>query len=99
MAETSAGREDGTEGEAAKRMGVGERWVGKLLRRMKNRGDAVVVHGLQDRHLPQTAAKTQKEVLVILRGPDWHDFVPTFAAEKLGRLPSIQVSKERCATG
>jgi DNA-binding Lrp family transcriptional regulator len=33
-----------TQRETAERMGVGERWVRKLLRRMKKKGDAVVVH-------------------------------------------------------
>ena len=38
-----------TQREAAERMGVSERWVRKLLRRMKRQGDAVVVHGLRGR--------------------------------------------------
>ena len=33
-----------TQGETGERMGVSERWVRKLLRRMKKQGDAVVVH-------------------------------------------------------
>jgi transposase len=32
--------------KAAQHMGVSDRWVRKLLRRMKAEGDAVVVHGL-----------------------------------------------------
>ena len=36
-----------TQREAAERMGVTERWVRKLLRRMKKQGDAVVVHQLR----------------------------------------------------
>lgn len=69
-----------TQREAAERMGVTERWVRRLLRRMKKQGDAVVVHGLRghgsNRTLP---AKTQQQALAILRTPDWHDFGPTFA--------------------
>ena len=84
-----------TQREAAERMGVSERWVRKLLRRMKKQGDAVVVHGLRgrasNRKLP---AKTQKQALVILREPDWHDFGPTFAAEQLAKRHQIQVGKE-----
>ena len=30
-------------------MGVSDRWVRKLLKRMKSKGDAVVVHGLRGR--------------------------------------------------
>jgi transposase len=73
-----------TQREAADRMGVTERWVRKLLRRMKKQGDAVVVHRLRgrgaNRKLP---AKTQKQALAILRKPDWHDdFGPTLASER-----------------
>jgi transposase len=77
-----------TQREAAERMEVSERWVRKLLRRMKKQGDAVVVHGLRgrssNRKLP---AKTKHAALAILRKPDWHDFGPTFAAEQLSTPP------------
>src|SRR5882672_3973352 len=84
-----------TQREAAERMGVSERWVRKLLGRMKKQGDAVVVHGLRgrasNRKLP---VKTQKQALMILREPDWHDFGPTFAAQQLAKLHQLQVGKE-----
>jgi transposase len=66
--------------EAAKKMGVSDRWVRTLLKRMKKQGDAVVVHALRgrpsNRKLP---AETQKQAVEILKLPDWHDFGPTFA--------------------
>jgi transposase len=84
-----------TQREAAERMGVSERWVRKLLLRMKKQGDAVVVHGLRgrssNRKLP---AKTKQSALAILRKPDWHDFGPTFAAEQLSKHHGIGVGKE-----
>jgi len=76
-------------------MGVTERRVRKLLRRMKKQEDAVVVHRLRgqacNRKLP---AKTKKQALAILRKPDWHDFGPTFAAGQLAKHHRIQVGKE-----
>jgi transposase len=84
-----------TQREAAERRGVSERWVRRLLRRMKQQGDAVVVHGLRGRASNRKlAAKTQKQALVILREPDGHDFGPTFAAEQLAKLQQIHVGKE-----
>src|SRR5918995_4912171 len=84
-----------TQREAAERIGVSERWVRKLLKRMAEQGDAVVVHGLRgrpsNRKLP---AKTQRQALAILKQPDWHDFGPTFAAEQLAKRHQIQVGKE-----
>ena len=84
-----------TQREAAEKMGVSQRWVRKLLRRMKKDGDEVVVHGLRgrasNRKLP---AQTQKQALVILREPDWHDFGPTFASQQLAKRHQISMGKE-----
>jgi transposase len=81
--------------EAAQKMGVSDRWIRTLLKRMSKQGDAVVVHGLRgrpsNRKLP---AKTQRQALAILKQPDWHDFGPTFAAEQLAKRHQIQVGKE-----
>ncbi len=38
-----------TQRDAAGKMGVSDRWVRKLLKRMAKQGDAVVVHGLRGR--------------------------------------------------
>lgn len=84
-----------TQREAAEKMEVSERWVRKLLKRMKQQGDAVVVHGLRgrasNRKLPTA---TQRQALAVLREPDWHDFGPTFAAQQLAKLHQLGVSKE-----
>jgi transposase len=84
-----------TQREAARNMGVSDRWVRVLLKRMSKHGDAVVVHGLRggpsNRKL---AAETRTQALTILKQPDWHDFGPTFASEQLARLHQIEVGKE-----
>ncbi len=84
-----------TQREAAERMEVSERWVRKLLQRMKRQGDQVVVHGLRgrasNRKLP---GQTQKQALAILNQPEWQDFGPTFAAEQLAKRHQIHVGKE-----
>src|ERR1035438_6615604 len=85
-----------TQRETAQRMGVSDRWVRTLLKRMSKQGDAAVVHGLRgrssNRKLP---AETQRQALAILKQPDWHDFGPTFAAEQLAKRHHIQVGKEK----
>src|ERR1700746_3124611 len=89
--------EDGviTQREAAEKMGVSDRWVRTLLKRMRKRGDAVVVHGLRGRPSNRKlAATTQRQALAILKEPEWHDFGPTFAAEQLAKRHQIQVGKE-----
>ena len=72
--------------EVAEKMGVSDRWVRKLLKRMIKEGDAVVVHGLRgrasNRKLP---AETQRQAVKLLKQPDWHDFGPTFASRTVGQ--------------
>jgi len=89
-----------TQREAAEKMGVSQRWVRKLLRRMKKDGDEVVVHGLRgrasNRKLP---AQTQKQALVILREPDWHDLEPLSPASNWPRGTRSAWAKRPCADG
>ena len=84
-----------TQRQAAAKMGVSDRWVRKLLRRMEADGDGVVVHGLRGRSSNrQIDAQTQERAIVLLKQPEWHDFGPTFASEQLGKRHDIRVSKE-----
>jgi transposase len=84
-----------TQREAADKMGVSDRWVRKLLKRMKKRGDAAVVHGLRGRASNRKiAAQTQKRAVEVLKQADWHDFGPTFASEQLAKRHQIRVGKE-----
>src|ERR1700722_12648837 len=76
--------------EAAEKIGVSERWVRKLLKGMKKRGDSVVMHGLRGRASNRKIAKqTQERTLELLKQPDWHDFGPTFAREQLAKRHGI----------
>jgi transposase len=84
-----------TQREAAERMGVSDRWVRKLLWRMKCEGDGVVVHGLRGRASNRKIApQVQAQAIEILKQPDWHDFGPTFASEQLVKRHQIQLSDE-----
>lgn len=83
-----------TQREAAERIGVTERWVRKLLKQMKRKGDRVVVHGLRGRRSNhKIAEKTRREALGILRR-EYADFGPTLASEYLAEHHRIPVSKE-----
>jgi transposase len=81
--------------KAAERMGVSDRWVRRLLQRMKRQGDAAVVHGLRGRASNRKIAPgLQTQAIEILKQPEWHDFGPTFAAEQLAKRHQIRVSDE-----
>jgi len=84
-----------TQQQAAAKMDVSDRWVRKLLARMKTDGDAVVVHGLRGRSSNRRIDKqTQARVVELLKQPEWHDFGPTFASQQLAKRHGIEVSKE-----
>jgi transposase len=84
-----------TQREAAEKMGVSDRWVRALLKRLNQRGDAIVVHGLRGRPSNRKLSdETRRQALAIVKQPDWHDFGPTFAAEQLSKRHRIQVGKE-----
>jgi transposase len=84
-----------TQREAAEKMAVSERWVRKLLRRMKKDGDVVVVHGLRGlASNRQISEKVRQQAVQWLQQPEWHDFGPTFASEQLCKRHQIEVSKE-----
>ena len=81
--------------KAAQNMGVSDRWVRELLRRMKAEGDTVVVHRLRGRASNRRIqAAVQAQALQVLKQPEWHDFGPTFASEQLGKRYGLQVGKE-----
>ncbi len=80
---------------AAGKMGVSDRWVRRLLVEMKEKGDAVVVHGLRGRRSNRRIDEEIRErAMEIVKSVDWHDFKPTFASEQLAKRHQIQVSKE-----
>ncbi len=84
-----------TQRQAAEKMGISDRWVRKLLVRMKSDGDGVVVHGLRGRSSNRRIdAQTQARSIELLKQPEWHDFGPTFASEQLAKRHGIDVSKE-----
>jgi transposase len=84
-----------TQRQAAGKMGVSDRWVRKLLLRMKTDGDGVVVHGLRGRSSNRRInEQMQVRVVELLKQPEWHDFGPTFASQQLAKRHGIEVSKE-----
>jgi transposase len=84
-----------TQRQAATKMGVSDRWVRKLLVRMKTDGDAVVVHGLRGRSSNRRIdEQTRARAIELIQQPEWHDFGPTFASEQLAKRHDLEVSKE-----
>jgi DNA-binding Lrp family transcriptional regulator len=83
-----------TQRQAAERMGVTERWVRQLLRKLKRKGDRAVVHGLRGKPSNHKIADAVRGRAVKLIGSEYPDFGPTLAAEYLAEQHGIIVGKE-----
>jgi transposase len=84
-----------TQKQAAEEIGVSERQVRRLLRKLREKGDRAVMHELRGR---ASNRKLPKEVgqraMAILSDPKYRGFGPTLAAEYLEKKHEIAVSKE-----
>ncbi len=83
-----------TQGEAARRLQVGDRQVRRLLMRVRAEGDRGVIHRLRGRPSNRKmAAGILQRSLRLLRRPCYAGFGPTLGAEHLARA-GILVSRE-----
>jgi transposase len=84
-----------TQKQAAEEIGVTERQVRRLLRKLRAKGDRAVIHELRgkpsNRKLP---AELEQRAVAILSDPVYRGFRPTLAAEYLEKKHQITVSKE-----
>lgn len=79
--------------EAARLLRLTPRHVRRLLQRLQQGGDAALLHGLRGQPSNHRKdAKLRRRVLQIYR-KDFHDFGPTFAAEKLAER-GLEVSAD-----
>ena len=79
---------------AAEQLGISERWVREMVRRVRKRGDRAVVHGLRGKPSKRRwKAKVRDRAVAIYR-KEYGDFGPTLAAEYLTEKHQITVSRE-----
>jgi DNA-binding Lrp family transcriptional regulator len=83
-----------TQRTAAEWMGVSERWVRKLLFRMRKKGDRVVIHGLRGKPSARRIGHVVRGRAVRLVRAEYGDFGPTLAAEYLTAEHQLRVSRE-----
>ena len=84
-----------TQKQAAEEIGVTERQVRRLLRKLRRKGDRAVIHEMRgrasNRKLP---AELEQRAIAVLSDPVYRGFGPTLAAEYLHQRHQITVSKE-----
>ena len=84
-----------TQKQAAEEIGVTERQVRRLLRKLQRKGDQAVIHELRGRASNRKlSAEVERQALAVLSDPVYRGFGPTLAAEYLHKLHQITVSKE-----
>jgi len=80
--------------EAARQMGITERWVRKLLARMRQQGDRAVLHRLRGRRSNRKIPDAVRAKAVGLVSKEYRDFGPTLASEYLAERHRVRVSRE-----
>lgn len=83
-----------TQAAGADQLGVSERWVRELVRRLRGRGDSAVIHGLRGKVSNRRLDKKTEKQAIKLYKAEYSDFGPTLATEYLSDHHSIVVSKE-----
>ncbi|HYL64549.1 MAG TPA: ISNCY family transposase [Candidatus Methylomirabilis sp.] len=84
-----------TQQQAAAEIGVTERHLRRLLRKLRQKGDRTVIHELRGRRSNRKlSAELEQRAVTILSDPVYRGFGPTLASEYLHQLHQITVSKE-----
>src|ERR1700759_1860124 len=84
-----------TQKQAAEEIGVTERHVRRLLRKLREKGDRAVIHELRGKPSNRKlSGEVAQRALAILSDPQYQGFGPTLAAEYLEKRHEIVVSKE-----
>ena len=83
-----------TQKQAGLQLRLSERWVRKLLVRLRQEGDRGIVHRLRGRASKRRLPEALRQRVVKLVKREYADFGPTLAAEYLAKEHGLQVSKE-----
>lgn len=84
-----------TQKQAADQLKLSERQVRRLAKRLKERGDVAVAHGLRGRPSNRkTSGELERRALEELSREECRDFGPTFAAEHVSKQLGIEVGRD-----
>ena len=83
-----------TQRGAGQQLGISDRWVRKLLVRVKKEGDGGIVHRLRGRESNRLLPESLRRKAVELVKTQYRDFGPTLACEYLAKDHQVEVSKE-----
>jgi hypothetical protein len=81
--------------QAAEELGITDRHVRRLIKKLKKEGDKAVIHGLRGKPSKRRRSEaTRKKIIAILQQPQYAGFGPTLASEHLERSHGIRIGRE-----
>src|SRR5438093_1373174 len=83
-----------TQRAAAQQLGISDRWVRKLLVRVRKGGDGGIVHRGRGRRSNRRLPESLRTKTLKLVQAKYRDFGPTLACEYLAKDHQVEVSKE-----
>jgi len=83
-----------TQRQAGGQLQLSERWVRKLLARLRQEGDRGILHRLRGQASKRRLAAGVRQKVVKLVKREYADFGPTLAAEYLAEQHGVEMSKE-----
>ena len=86
---------DITQGKAAELLGITDRHVRRVVKRVREEGDKGIVHKSRGRSSPRRMSKEEEDRIAEIVETRYVDFGPTLAAEKLCERHDIKVGREK----
>lgn len=83
-----------TQASAAEILGLSDRQIRRIVKRVKEEGDTGIVHKSRGRASNRGFPKEVKNKVIKTYKGNYHDFGPTLASEKLSELDKIKISDE-----
>ncbi len=83
-----------TQKQAGEQLKLSDRWVRKLVARLRKEGDGGILHRLRGRASKRKIPETVRQRAVKLVKREYADFGPTLASEYLAKDHSLMLSKE-----
>ena len=84
-----------TQAKAGEVLGISERQVRRLVKRVKEQGAKGLVHRNRGRPSPKKMTEEREEQIGLIIEESYRDFGPTLASEKLSERHGIEIGREK----
>jgi len=84
-----------TQIKAAEMLNLCDRQIRRIIEKIKEGGDAAIIHKNRGKESPFKLSKDQEEKIMKFVEKRYYDFGPTFASEKLLECEKIYISREK----